>query len=191
MSSITTVGARTDTDLVALALERDQPAWNELVARYTRLVWHVIHGFHQLDDERRADVYQTVWLRLAEQLHAIRDPERVGGWLATTARHECIRHVRHQARELPESELEPDWIDVAPERHLLESERDVLLWRAFARLRPDWQQLLRLLIADPPFSYDEIAEILAIPRGSIGPTRQRCLEALRKHLDVTPLEETP
>lgn len=188
---MTEVGARSDTELVARALERDQPAWSELIARYTRLVWHVIHGFHQLDDERRADVHQTVWLRLAEQLHAIRDPERVGGWLATTARHECIRQVRQQGREIPEIEVEPERVDDAPERLLLESERDAGLWRAFARLRPDCQQLLRLLITDPPFSYDEIAEILAVPRGSIGPTRQRCLDTLRKHLGATLLEETP
>jgi RNA polymerase sigma factor (sigma-70 family) len=188
---MTDVGARTDTELVACALERDQSAWSELIARYTRLVWHVIHGFHQLDEDRRADVHQTVWLRLAERLHTIRDPERVGGWLATTARHECIRQVRHLGREIPEIEVEPDAVDDAPERLLLESERDAGLWLAFARLRPNCQQLLRLLIADPPFSYDEIAEILAIPRGSIGPTRQRCLEALRRHLDVTLPEETP
>lgn len=185
------VGAESDAELVALALERDQAAWNTLVRRYTRLVWHVIHGFHQLDDDRRADVHQTVWLRLAEQLHTLRDPDRVGGWLATTARHECLRQLRQQSRELPEAVVEPERVDDAPERHLLEHERDAALWEAFARLRPEWQQLLRLLIADPPFSYDEIAEILDIPRGSIGPTRQRCLEALRRHLGATPLEETP
>lgn len=190
MSSMTWVGARSDTELVAAALENDQTAWNELVERYTRLVWHVIHGFHQLDDERRADVHQTVWLRLAEQLHVIVNPERVGGWLATTARHECIRQVRQQRREVPELEVEPEWVDDAPERHLLESERDAALWLAFARLRPDCQQLLRLLIADPPFSYDEVAEILDMPRGSIGPTRQRCLETLRKRLGATLQEET-
>jgi RNA polymerase sigma factor (sigma-70 family) len=183
------VEARSDTELVAGALERDQPAWKELVHRYTRLVWHVINGFHQLDHERRADVHQTVWLRLAENLHTLRDPERVGGWLAATARNECMRQIRHQTRETPTAEVEPEQLEQAPDRHLLESERDAALWRAFARLRPDCQQLLRLLIADPPFSYDEIAEILDIPRGSIGPTRQRCLEALRRSAGVTPLED--
>lgn len=191
MSSITAVGARTDTQLVAAALEQDQEAWNALVDKYTRLVWHVIHGFHQLDQERRADVHQTVWLRLAEQLDRIRDAERIGGWLATTARHECVRQVKRQAREVPERELDLEPDHEAPERHLLDSERDVALWQAFERLRPEWQQLLRLLIADPPFSYDEIAEILDIPRGSIGPTRQRCLDALRKSPGIASLEDAP
>lgn len=191
MSSITEVGTRTDTDLVAGALANDQGSWNSLVERYTRLVWHVVHGFHQLDPDRRADVHQTVWLRLAEQLHTIRDPERVGGWLATTARHECLRQIGRQAREIPEREIELDSLIEAPERHLLETERDATLWEAFSRLRPECQQLLRLLIADPPFSYGEIAEILDLPHGSIGPTRQRCLDALRKSPGIASLEEAP
>jgi RNA polymerase sigma factor (sigma-70 family) len=191
MSSIAEVGAHTDTELVAGALANDQQAWNALVEKYNRLVWHVVHGFHQLDAERRADVHQTVWLRLAERLHAIRDPERVGGWLATTARHECLRQIGRQAREFPESEIELEPHVEAPERHMLETERDATLWQAFSRLRPACQQLLRLLICDPPFSYDEIAEILDLPRGSIGPTRQRCLDALRKSPGVGSLEEAP
>jgi RNA polymerase sigma factor (sigma-70 family) len=188
---MTRVGARSDTELVARARESDPVAWSELVHKYTRLVWHVIHGFHQLDGERRADVHQTVWLRLAEQLDALRDPTRVGGWLATTARNECLRQVRQQGREVPERDIEPEQVENSPERHLLETERDAALWQAFALLRPDCQQLLRLLIADPPFSYDEVAEILDMPRGSVGPTRQRCLETLRKSLVATSLEETP
>lgn len=191
MSTISEVGVLADTELVAGALANDQQAWNKLVERYTRLVWHVVHGYHQLDAERRADVHQTVWLRLAERLHEIRDPERVGGWLATTARHECLRQIGRQSREVPERQIELEPYVEAPERYLLETERDATLWEAFGRLRPECQQLLRLLIADPPFSYDEIAEILDLPRGSIGPTRQRCLDALRKSPGVASLEDTP
>lgn len=190
MSTIAEVGA-TDTELVRGALAHDQASWNELVERYTRLVWYVVNGFGQLDHERRCDVHQTVWLRLAERLDSLRNPEKVGGWLATTARNECLRQLRHQAREVPAAEIAMPSLEERPERRLIESERDRALWGAFAELDHKDQQLLRLLIADPPFSYDEIAEILDMRRGSIGPTRQRCLAKLRKLADAADLEETP
>lgn len=190
MSTISGVGA-SDTELVRGALERDQAAWNELVDRYTRLVWYVINGFRQLDEERRADVHQTVWLRLAERLDTLRDPEKIGGWLATTARNECLHQLRRGGREVPLADVTPEPSAERPEHRLLESERDRALWSAFAQLDHKDQQLLRLLIADPPFSYDEIAEILDMPRGSIGPTRQRCLAKLRKLSDAADLEEAP
>ena len=43
--------------------------------------------------------------------------------------------------------------------------------------------LLRLLCIDPPVSYEDVAVALEIPKGSIGPTRQRCLERLRRIID--------
>ena len=182
MSTIVAVGRAEDTDLVERALARDQDAWNTLVAKYTRLVWHVIHGFPQLDADLKADVHQTVWLRLAEQLDRLRDPAKIGGWLATTARNECIREARRTAREVP-SAVEADVVAAGePIDDLLRSDRDADLWRAFRDLRPECQQLLRLQLAQPPFSYDEISEILDMPRGSIGPTRKRCLGSLRAAL---------
>lgn len=172
--------------LIASAIEGDQTAWNTLVARYTRLVWHVIHGFGALSDDDRADVHQTVWLQLVERLDTIRDPERVGSWLATTARNQCISRLRTLGIELPDPDSAADVPSEAStgEQLVLDGERDAALWTAFGTLRTGCQQLLRLLLADPPFSYDEIAEILDMPRGSIGPTRQRCLERLRAALDA-------
>lgn len=172
--------------LVASAIDGDQAAWNTLVARYTRLVWHVIHGFGSLSPDDRADVHQTVWLQLVERLDTIRDPDKVGAWLATTARNQCISRLRSSGGEIPD----PDAVDDVPsdaatgEQLVLDSERDAALWSAFGTLRVGCQQLLRLLLADPPFSYDEVAEILDMPRGSIGPTRQRCLQQLRLALDA-------
>ena len=180
---MTVVADRTTSDLVGAAIEGDRSAWDALVERYTRLVWHVVLGFHQLDAETQADVHQTTWLKLAEQLEKIRDPETIGGWLATTAKRECIRMLKVRERETPSEiiELEPD--DAELDRHMLESERDAQLWVAFRELDESCQRLLRLLLADPPFSYDEIAALLDMKRGSIGPTRGRCLDALRVQLE--------
>ena len=93
---MTAMTATSTTDLVELALAGDQRAWGELVERYTRLVWHVILGFRQLDPETQADVHQTTWLKLAEQLGEVRDPERLG----ELARHHGSPRV-HQAAGPP------------------------------------------------------------------------------------------
>lgn len=105
-------------------------------------------------------------------------------WLATTASHECLRLLRKAGRQAPgeegwEDDLVDDGRDV--DDGLLVSERDRALWQAMGMLSASCQRLLRLLAADPAPSYQEVAEILAMPIGSIGPTRSRCLDHLRTH----------
>ena len=111
----------------------DQAAWNAIVERFRGLVWATARA-HRLSHADAADVAQTTWLRLVEHLDRIRDAERLGGWLATTARNECLRCIRLHGRELPSDEADvfesPD--DDAPEVALLIDERDTALWRAFA-----------------------------------------------------------
>ena len=166
--------------VVRAATDGDRDAWNALVARYSGLVWGVARA-HRLGDADAADVFQTTWLRLVEHLDRLQDPERVGAWLATTARRECLRTLRMSARVLPtETELLPDPGTDAPlGAALLSEERDRALWEAFGGLSERCQALLRLLVADPPPSYEDVGAALDMPIGSIGPTRQRCLERLR------------
>lgn len=176
LRDVNTVGT---AELVGRAATGDEPAWRALVDRYTRLVWHVIHGFG-LPGDTAADVHQATWLRLAENIDRVHTPDALGSWLATTARRECIRVSKQSEREIPsEMDLDAIVVDEPLEQHLLETERDAGLWQAFATLPRHCQQLLRLLIAEPAFTYDEISAILDMPKGSIGPTRARCLERLR------------
>lgn len=166
---------------VAAAADGDAEAWNQLVDRFNGLVWAVARSF-RLDRANAADVVQTTWLRLIENLSRIEDGERVGAWLATTARRECLAATRRTARretttlppELPDERLP------APDGALLEGERDRAVWAALGRLSDRCQQLLRLLAASPPPSYEEVSAALTMPIGSIGPTRGRCLDRLRK-----------
>lgn len=169
--------------LVARALKNDQDAWNEIVDQYTRLVWHVVRGFHQLGPQAQADAHQTTWLKLAEQLINVRDPQRLGAWLATTARRECYRLLKAAEREIPQHEIDIEPSSVELDQHMLESERDAHLWQAFGELGEACQALLRLLLVDPPLSYDEVSEMLDMKRGSIGPTRRRCLDLLKAKLN--------
>jgi RNA polymerase sigma factor (sigma-70 family) len=175
--------------LVRSAGRGDQRAWEALVDRYSGLVWAVARA-HRLSAGDAADVSQTTWLQLVENLGRLRDPSRVGPWLATTARRECLRLKRggeryQQCAELPESSL-PDEPEI--DAGLLVAERDIALWRAFGRLPDQYQGVLRLLTVDPPPSYQAIAAALDMPIGSIGPTRARALARLRSEAEALGLE---
>jgi RNA polymerase sigma factor (sigma-70 family) len=173
------------TRIVSAAANGDQGAWDQIVERYSGLLWAVVRA-HRLSAADGADVVQTTWLRLIEHLPQIRNREGIGSWLATTARRECLRLLRSGGRCQPSDEMEllvdaradHAEIDLA----LLTAERDAELWAAFSRLPARDQALLRLLAVDSPPSYQEISAALGMPIGSIGPTRARSLERLRREL---------
>jgi RNA polymerase sigma factor (sigma-70 family) len=171
---------------LAAAARGDQPAWESIVQAYSGLVWSVARGY-RLDQAAAADVFQGTWLRLVEHLDDIRDGERLGGWLATTARREAIGLLRRARRDLPVDDFGElagslDRAAASADEELLKSEDQRALWAAFDRLSGSCQRLLRLLFADPPIAYLDISAALEIPVGSIGPTRSRCLGRLKSLL---------
>jgi RNA polymerase sigma factor (sigma-70 family) len=167
---------------VRRAAAGDMRAWNRLVDQYGRLIWSITADF-RLAESDAADVVQTTWLRLLEHIDDIEQPARVGSWLASTARHECLRSLASRKRMV----LGPDVEDMAAaiphdgeiDAGLLADERAKVVREALTRLPRQWQQLLEMLMADPPVSYAEISDELGLPVGSIGPTRGRCLAKLR------------
>ena len=173
-----------DGDLVRAAAAGDAEAWNELVQRYAGLIWAICRSCSFRDSDA-ADVSQVVWLRLIENLSRLREPERLKSWLAVVTRNECIRVVRRAGREIVTDVAEAPHaaIDPSMERGLVTAERHVALCEAFDVLSPRCRSLIRALAADPRPSYDEVSELLSMPIGSIGPTRQRCLECLRRELE--------
>jgi RNA polymerase sigma factor (sigma-70 family) len=172
-------------DLVHAARQGDEASWNSIVDRFSGLVWAVVRA-HQLGPADSSEVVQTTWLRLVEHLDQIRDGDRLGGWLATTARNECLRQIQRRAREVPGDMLAFETSDDSPlDRNLLVAERDLVIWRAFGALSERCQQLLRSLLVDSPPSYQELSEAFGIPIGAIGPTRRRCLDRLRQDLQST------
>ncbi len=167
----------------------DEVAWGAIVERFSGLVWATARA-HRLAPAEAADVAQTTWLRLVENLDRINDPERLGAWLATTARRECLRNIRLRSRELPTAE---DAMFEAPSEDraaqgLITRERNAALRRAFARISERCQELLRLLAAPEALSYEEIAAALGMPIGAIGPTRARCLDQLRRTPELAALQ---
>jgi RNA polymerase sigma factor (sigma-70 family) len=174
--------------LVRRAADGDRWAWERLVGQYSRLIWAMTRDFRLMETDA-ADVVQVTWLRLLEHIDRLEHPARVGSWLATTARHECLRSVAarkklvlvHDAVALDDvAAHEPD-IDEG----LLADERAQAVRKALSRLPWRWQRLLELLMADPPASYAEISDELGLPVGSIGPTRGRCLARLRALLQAS------
>jgi RNA polymerase sigma factor (sigma-70 family) len=187
MTVSTASAAGRSPDWIAQHVQRaatgEREAWSRLVEEFDGML-RAVARVHRLCDADAADVAQTAWMRLAENLDRLQNPSRVGAWLATTARRECLRSLRASARELPDAEPpEPAGADVSPiDGGLLEAERDRALWSAFRRLPARDQALLRMLVAEPQPSYDEIAAALGMPIGSIGPTRGRALDRLRAEL---------
>lgn len=169
--------------MVKAAAAGDQHAWNGLVDKFASTVWAIARGY-RLNAADAADVSQTTWLRLVENLNRIEQPERVGAWLATTTRREALRVLRLAGRQIPNGddfEVLPDIAtSVSPDRGLLAAERDRLVTELVDQLPERSQLLLRLLSANSPLSYRDISEALSMPIGSIGPTRARALEQLRR-----------
>ena len=190
------LAARGVRELMAAAGSGDEAAWTDLVERYAPLVWGVISAY-RLSRADAADVNQTVWLRLVENLDRIREPAALPGWLVTTTRNECLRLVRLGARIRPFDPLDPAGVapveaslgsgQRATDEDLLSAERRQALREGFAALPARCQILLRLLLEDPPPSYQDVSERLRIPVGSVGPTRARCLHKLRRCPALAPL----
>jgi RNA polymerase sigma factor (sigma-70 family) len=168
--------------LVSASLDGDADAWNEIVARYARLVGTVTRRY-RLSAPDAQDVIQTVWLNLVEHLARLRDPAALPRWLVTTAEHECQRQVRNRGRSRaidPSDVTHLTDADSGPiDEELLAAERHQVLRDGLAELSAHHRNLLTLLATDPPPTYEEISRILGIPIGSIGPTRIRALQQLR------------
>jgi RNA polymerase sigma factor (sigma-70 family) len=181
-------------DLVTRARDGDQQAWDALVERYAPLIWSICRRY-RLSCADAEDVGQVVWLRLVDHLDNLRDPVALPGWLVTTTRRECFRVQRAACRQsagsqVLEAENIPDEQAAMADHELLAAERHAALREAFAALPPSGQRLIALLLEDPPVSYSEISARQGIPVGSIGPTRRRCLDKLRRYPAMAALINT-
>jgi RNA polymerase sigma factor (sigma-70 family) len=179
------------SELVPAAKGGDQHAWDAIVERFLPLVGAIIRA-HRLSEADGDDVSQTVWLRLVEHLGALREADALPGWIRTTTRNECLRLLGARGRVRvvdPQAEHGLDAVvpDVAGD-DLLAAERRQLLREALAELPAGRRELLLLLLGDPPAAYEDISARLGIPIGSIGPTRARALEQLRRTRALRELE---
>lgn len=188
----------TDAELIAACRRGQQAAWRTLVERYQRLIYTVARRAG-LDEHDAADVLQACFQALLQQLEQLQQPDRLQAWLVTLARRETLQLLAPRRRQvsLPvgggtEDEGEDPLAalvaaDPLPPDQLQALQAQDRLRRALATLDTRSRLLLTgLYLRDPAASYDELAEELDMAPGSIGPTRQRCLEKLRRALESLP-----
>jgi RNA polymerase sigma factor (sigma-70 family) len=180
-----------DAELVAAAREGDEGAWTALVERYQPVV-NAITRRHRLSAADGADVSQNVWLALVNHLADLREPRALCGWISTIAARACLEVIKLRNRTVVVDPLAPTGLDqpaagtpwetgaevIELDEALLQSERRKAVRQGLAQLTPVQQDLLLLLVADPPLPYEQISLRLGMPVGSIGPTRARVLRKL-------------
>jgi RNA polymerase sigma factor (sigma-70 family) len=177
-------------DLLLGISEGNPAAWDEILRRYGKLVSTTVRSF-QLQEADALDAVQMTWLRLAENAHRVQSPERLGGWLMTTARRECLRILRQAKLGQNFTDVAPETVSdpaAGPEQRAIDAHITRTLRKLIDELPPRRRTLLRMLFVDNPCSYDKVARIVGIPLGGIGPTRARALRPLRdkleEHLDT-------
>ena len=179
-----------DLQLVSDCRRGDQLAWEKLVRRYQRLIY-AIPRRAGLSEDQAAEIFQDVFTTLFEKLNDIEEPDRLQAWLVTTTRRRTLRTIS----QMPARSRADDADDLAntaetmrdesplPDEQLLILEEQHRIRTAVSQLDERCQILVRLLFyqREPP-SYAEVAEVLGVPEGSIGPTRARCLGKLLRIL---------
>src|SRR5918998_1214990 len=80
-------------DLLREISNGNPAAWDEILHRYGKLVSTTVRSFRLQEADAR-DAIQMTWLRLAENTDRVQYSQRLGGWLTTTARRECLQILR-------------------------------------------------------------------------------------------------
>lgn len=182
-----------DATLVMRCVRGEAAAWAALVQRYQRLVYAIARRIG-LDEHTAADVFQTVFARLVQHLPRIAEPHRLQAWIVTTTKREALL-LRQRSRrnvsmtrgeDADADESQWDLADESPnaEEALAELQQLNQLRAALERLDGRCRDLLGLLFRedDEKLSYGEVARALGTSVGSIGPTRSRCLDKLRRQV---------
>jgi RNA polymerase sigma factor (sigma-70 family) len=175
------MATRDDAQLLKECRDGDEEAWSLLVERYSALILSIPYryGFKRVAAE---EVFSDVCLALVRALHTIRDPQSLPQWLIRTASRATWDQAK-KAKASPPDDL-PPLTGAAPPREFVEQlEEEQIVRAALAELGERCRRLLTLLyFASPDLSYDEVSQRMKMPRGSLGPTRRRCLDKMRGQL---------
>jgi len=175
----------------------DEHDLNALITNYQPIINSVCRRY-RLKPEDAADVSQTVWMKVIDNLDRIREPRAMPAWIKTTAQRAALAVLRASDR-LALRDFSQDnsagWSPLTPSRHgseidarILDAERRAAVRDGLAELTERHRALLSLLVADPPIPYQQISDQLGLPVGSIGPTRARCLRKLAATTSIRALE---
>ena len=175
-----------DPRLVKECLAGREEAWSCLIEKYKALIYSIPIKYG-LSQEDALDVFQSTCLELLSRLPDVRKPRALPKWLMQVAHHECYRRKRLQRRMISR-DAEPDLpepeIPAIAESLVQQTQQEQILREAVQLLTPQCRRLVELLFfATPPRPYAEVAKELGLARGSIGFTREKCIERLRRWLD--------
>jgi RNA polymerase sigma factor (sigma-70 family) len=180
----------TDEELVEACRRGDEAAWEKIILKYQNMLFSIPRRAG-LSVDSASDVLQDVFMTLFEKLGTLEQPQFLRTWLTTTTRYKTIHFIRRELHKQPKSFAEltdEDYFEIpdfapSPDEVLARLEREIQIENAFSQLDERCRRLISLLyLENETVSYSEIAEILEIPLGSIGPTRARCLKKLVKLL---------
>src|SRR6267143_7144776 len=177
---------RDDTRLVAECLSGSEEAWSLLIEKYKALIYSIPVKYG-LPPHEAADVFQTTCMELMTRLPDLREPRALPKWLMQVAHHQCYRWKRQQQRVVSR-DAEPDLpVPETPpiaETVLQQTQEEQMLREAMGVLSPQCRRLVELLFFETPARpYSEVAKELGLAVGSIGFTRQKCIDRLHRLLD--------
>ena len=173
----------TDEELLRRCRAGDESAWEQVVNNNKRLIYSIPLNFGLTADDA-ADVSQQTFISLVENLDRLRPDSNLGAWLAMVAR----RHTLHRLRKRKREQLGTNG-DISEDDQLVAMDASdhlemmQIINQGLNQIGRRCRELLIALYFDSREpSYEEIAEWMNIAVGSVGPTRGRCLERLRKVL---------
>lgn len=177
---------RDDVGLVKECLAGHEEAWSALIEKYKALIYSIPVKYG-LPPHEAAEVFQGTCVELLTRLPELRKPQALPKWLMQVAHHQCYRWKRQQqrvvSRDADETLPEPTTPAIA-ESLVQQTQEEQMLREALVKLTPQCRRLVELLFLEtPPRPYTEVASELGLAQGSIGFTRQKCIERLRRHLD--------
>jgi len=171
--------------MVQECLKGNEEAWSALIDKYKNLIFSIPIKYGLSPDEA-AEIFQAVCISMLQELSQLREPRALAALLIRITSHKCFRWKEQRNRNIDINlqEILPDEFPKMPEEILCEIEREQIFREALAALSQECQLLLELLFFEnPPVAYEELSKTLGLAKGSIGATRMRCLEKLRRGLE--------
>ena len=175
-----------DRRVVKECIAGNEEAWSLLIDKYKALIYSIPVKYN-LPAHEAADVFQATCMELLTRLPELREPRALPKWLMQVAHHQCYR-VKRQQQRLVSRDAEPEMPDpqtpAIAESLVQQTQEEQMLREAMGNLTPQCRRLVELLFFEtPPRAYSEVAAELGLALGSIGFTRQKCIERLRRNLD--------
>jgi RNA polymerase sigma factor (sigma-70 family) len=174
-----------DEALVRQCLHGSEQGWSALIDKYKNLIFSIPIKLG-LSREDAAEIFQAVCLALLHDLPELKEPRALPAWLIQLTSHKCVRWRHEQSRYVAADIEEVTLAETSglPEQVVEEIEREQIVREALTEISLECRQLVDLLFySSPPVPYDEAARTLGLAKGSIGATRMRCLEKLRRSLE--------